>query len=51
MGGYQLAQILAQTKENWIMAMMTGYMSGATLVFSIPVGLNLIQKKTKNTLL
>lgn len=45
MGGYQLAQALAQTKESWIMAMVTGYMAGATIVFSIPVGLAMLEKK------
>jgi len=44
MGGYQLAEVLAQTKESWIMAMVVGYMSGATIVFSIPVGLTMLQK-------
>ncbi len=45
MGGYQLAELLSQTKEDWIMAMMNGYMAGATIVFSIPVGLRMIEKK------
>lgn len=45
MGGYQLAQALASTKESWIMAMITGYMAGATIVFSIPVGLAMLEKK------
>ena len=45
MGGYQLADILASTRESWIMAMITGYMAGATLVFSIPVGLKMINKR------
>ncbi|VFQ45081.1 ethanolamine utilization protein EutH [Desulfoluna butyratoxydans] len=45
MGGYQLAEVLAQTKESWIMAMVVGYMSGATIVFSIPVGLTMLEKK------
>jgi len=45
MGGYQLAAALAQTKESWIMAMITGYMAGATIVFSIPVGLAMLDKK------
>lgn len=45
MGGYQLADILAQTRESWIMAMVTGYMAGATIVFSIPVGLAMLEKK------
>lgn len=45
MGGYQLAQALAATKEGWIMAMITGYMAGATIVFSIPVGLTMLEKR------
>jgi len=45
MGGYQLADKLAQTRESWIMAMVTGYMAGATIVFSIPVGLSLLEKR------
>ena len=36
MGGYQLADVLALSREGWIMAMVVGYMSGATIVFSIP---------------
>lgn len=50
MGGYQLANALASTKESWIMAMITGYMAGATIVFSIPVGLKMIQKKDQKYL-
>lgn len=45
MGGYQLAEALAVTKEGWIMAMVTGYMAGATIVFSIPVGLTMLEKR------
>ncbi len=45
MGGYQLAEALAATKESWIMAMVTGYMAGATIVFSIPVGLTMLEKR------
>ncbi len=45
MGGYQLAEVLAQSKEGWLMAMVVGYMSGATIVFSIPVGLTMLAKK------
>lgn len=45
MGGYQLAEALAQSKEAWIMAMTVGYMGGATIVFSIPVGLTMLKKK------
>jgi ethanolamine transporter len=45
MGGYQLAEKLAETKESWIMAMVTGYMAGATIVFSIPMGLAMLDKR------
>ncbi|MCG8471790.1 MAG: ethanolamine utilization protein EutH [Desulfobacterales bacterium] len=45
MGGYQLADVLALSREGWIMAMVVGYMSGATIVFSIPVGLTMLDKK------
>jgi len=50
MGGYQLANALAQTRESWIMAMMTGYMAGATIVFSIPVALKMIKKEDRRYL-
>lgn len=45
MGGYQLAHRLADSTESWIMAMIVGYMAGATIVFSIPVGLALLDSK------
>jgi len=45
MGGYQLARSLTDVHETWIMAMMTGYMAGATIVFSIPVGLAMLDKR------
>lgn len=45
MGGYQLADSLAATRESWIMAMITGFMAGATIVFSIPVGLAMLDKR------
>jgi ethanolamine transporter len=45
MGGYQLARELKTTNEHWITAMTTGYMAGSTIVFSIPVGLALLQKR------
>lgn len=45
MGGYQLARNLTDVNEIWIMAMLTGYMAGATIVFSIPVGLAMLEKK------
>lgn len=45
MGGYQLAESLAASKESWIMAMTIGYMAGATIIFVIPVGLAMLNKK------
>ena len=50
MGGYQLADILAQTRESWIMAMFTGYMAGATIVFSIPVALKILEPEDRKYL-
>ena len=50
MGGYQLAEALAQTKESWIMAMVTGYMGGATIVFTIPVALKMLKKNDRKYL-
>lgn len=50
MGGYQLAYSLAKTKESWITAMVTGYLAGATIVFSVPVGLKMICKKDQKYL-
>ncbi|WP_299231273.1 ethanolamine utilization protein EutH [uncultured Halomonas sp.] len=45
MGGYQLAKSLAESAEGWIMAMVVGFMAGATIIFSIPVGLAMLEKK------
>lgn len=50
MGGYQLADALAQTRESWIMAMVTGYMAGATIVFSIPVALKMLEVRDRKYL-
>ena len=50
MGGYQLADALAQTREGWIMAMVTGYMAGATIVFTIPVALKMLEKRDQKYL-
>lgn len=44
MGGYQLADRLAGSREAWIMAMVVGFMCGATIIFSIPVGLAMLAK-------
>jgi len=45
MGGYQLANALKTTYEGWIMAMIVGFMAGATIVFSIPMGLAMLDKR------
>ena len=45
MGGYQLAGQLASSVETWTMAVVVGYMAGATIVFSIPVGLAMLDKR------
>ena len=50
MGGYQLADALAATRESWIMAMMTGYMAGATIVFTVPVALKMLEKRDQKYL-
>lgn len=50
MGGYQLADILAKSRESWIMAMVTGFMSGATIVFSIPVALKMLRREDRDYL-
>ena len=50
MGGYQLANALAATKESWIMATITGYMAGATIVFSIPVALKMLAPEDRKYL-
>ncbi|MDY5270564.1 ethanolamine utilization protein EutH [Tractidigestivibacter sp.] len=50
MGGYQLADVLAQTRESWIMAMMGGYMAGATIVFTVPVALKMLEVRDRKYL-
>ena len=45
MGGYQLANALKTSYEGWIMAFIVGYMAGATIVFSIPMGLAMLDKR------
>ncbi len=44
-GGYLVAQQIAQTPENWIMAMVVGYMAAPVISFNIPVGLAMLDKK------
>src|SRR5699024_2732136 len=45
MGGYQLADVLKDSYEGWVMAMIVGFMAGATIVFSIPLGLPILDKR------
>ena len=45
MGGYQLADVLATSREAWIIATLVGYTSGATIVYLIPVGLAMLRKE------
>ncbi|MFK3792912.1 MULTISPECIES: ethanolamine utilization protein EutH [Pseudomonas] len=45
MGGYHLASALAASKEALVMALITGFMGGATIVFSIPMGLAMLDKR------
>lgn len=44
-GGYLLAYQIAQTPENWIMAMLVGIMAAPVISFNIPVGLAMLEKK------
>ncbi|MCM3079963.1 ethanolamine utilization protein EutH [Brevibacillus invocatus] len=45
MGGYQLANMLKSSLEGWVMALIVGFMAGATIVFSIPMGLAMLDKR------
>ncbi|NIE78007.1 ethanolamine utilization protein EutH [Pantoea sp. Tr-811] len=45
MGGYQLADAIAANRDVWITAMIVGYTSGATIVYLIPVGLMMLDRK------
>lgn len=45
MGGYQLADALTTNRDIWITASLVGYTSGATIVYLIPVGLTMLDKK------
>src|SRR5690606_16536357 len=44
MGGYQLADALAGSPDAWMIASIVSFMSGATIIFSIPVGLAMLDK-------
>lgn len=45
MGGYNLAATIADSHGAWVMAAATAFMAGSTIVFSIPVGLAMLEKK------
>jgi ethanolamine transporter len=44
-GGYLLAYQIAQSKENWIMALAVGIMAAPIISFNIPVGLAMMEKE------
>ncbi|MGB7449175.1 MAG: ethanolamine utilization protein EutH [Ornithinimicrobium sp.] len=44
MGGFNLAEATAQSHGGWVMASAAAFMSGSTIVFSIPVGLAMLDK-------
>ena len=44
LGGYQLAQALSHSPEGWILGLITGFQSGSTIIFVIPVGLAMLAK-------
>src|SRR5699024_9614752 len=44
MGGYQLAAATSISPEAWIMASTLGFTLGCTLVFTVPVGLNMLPR-------
>ncbi len=45
MGGYQLALATAGSNGAGIIALVTGFMAGATIVFTIPVGLAMLDRR------
>lgn len=47
MGGYQLADAIARSREDWIIAMVVGYLAGATIIFSIPIGLTMLKEEDR----
>ncbi|MCO1604366.1 ethanolamine utilization protein EutH [Desulfosporosinus nitroreducens] len=44
-GGYVLAQALAQSPEAWIMSMVVGIMAAPTILYNIPIGLTMLEKE------
>ncbi|OCA87230.1 ethanolamine utilization protein EutH [Pseudobacillus wudalianchiensis] len=45
MGSYQLADVLASDRENWIIATVNGIIMGPHIIFTIPVALAMLQKR------
>ncbi|WP_341946796.1 ethanolamine utilization protein EutH [Microbacterium sp. LWH11-1.2] len=45
LGGYQLAAATASSHGAWIMAFAVGLTAGATIMYSIPVGLAMLDKR------
>ena len=45
MGGYP-ADAIAANRDMWIVAMLVGYTSGASIVYLIPVGLIMLNRTT-----
>lgn len=45
MGGYQLANEVAGSHGAWILAFVVSFMSGSTIIFTIPVGLAMLRKQ------
>lgn len=43
MGAYKLTEVTAATPASWMVSVITSYMLGATIVFTIPVGLGMIE--------
>lgn len=45
MGGYQMADAIAASRESWIISSFNGFLLGPHVVFTIPVALAMIPKK------
>lgn len=45
MGGYHLAHETAGSHSAWIMAFAVSFTAGSTIIFSIPVGLTMLEKR------
>jgi ethanolamine transporter len=45
MGGYQMADAMAASRETWIIASFNGFLLGPHIVFTIPVALAMLPKR------